>query len=257
MFDTHLHTEFSIDSQMTLKEAMESAQSKGLGIIVTEHLDIEYPENPDDFIFDIDEYFAAFEQFRSDKVLLGVELGLRTECNEKNEEIIKDKNFDEIIGSIHVVDGMDIYRKSFTTNIEKKHSYGKYFAAMLDCIASFDDFDTLGHVDYICRYAAYDDPEIYLEDFYDEWTSICRALIEKEKVLELNTRRLDNRFAVEKLVPLYKHYKILGGKYITIGSDAHKTIDVGKEFSFAHDLADNIGLKPVYFKNRKMILDKK
>lgn len=252
MFDTHLHTTFSCDSSMSSLEAIEAAAGSGLGIIITEHLDLDYPENPEEFVFDIDEYFSSLDRYRSETVLLGVELGLRTDCNEENRKAVHGKPFDEIIGSIHVVGSMDIYRPSFTKGRPKQEAYRSYFSAMLECIKTFDDFDTLGHVDYICRYARYDDTNIYVAEFYDEWTAVCKALLEKEKALELNTRRLGDKNAVSALKGLYKRYKELGGKYITIGSDAHRTSDIGAHFSVAKDFSRELGLQAVYFKKRKM-----
>lgn len=257
MFDTHLHTTFSCDSKMSSQEAIEHAKQKGLGIIITEHLDLDYPENPEEFVFDFEEYFTALEPYRNENMLLGVELGLRIDCADKNRQVLKGWPFDEIVGSIHVVDGIDIYRPEFTKSRTKKQSYGRYFEIMLDCVNDFDEFDTLGHVDYICRYAAYEDPEIYLEDFYDEWTSVCQSLIAKEKALELNTRRLASPLSVNTLKPLYKRYHELGGRYITIASDAHRLTDIGANFLTAWQFAEQLDLQPVYFRERKMLLDKR
>lgn len=257
MFDTHLHTQFSTDSNMKADDVATLAKDEGLGIIITEHLDLDYPENPEAFLFSFDDYFNSLEPLRSDSFLLGVELGLRPECSKKNTVLMKGQPFDEIIGSIHVVDGFDVYRPDFTNGRPKDVTYRQYLQEILTCIETFDDFDTLGHVDYICRYVNYPEPEIDLETFYDEWTAICQVLILKEKALEINTRRLDNSVTVNALTKLYARYKELGGKYVTIGSDAHNLPAVGKNFKEAFSMADELGLQPVYFKQRKMYLDKK
>ena len=49
MFDTHNHCEFSCDSKMTLQQAADTAAKLGIGIILTEHWDYEYPTNPEQF----------------------------------------------------------------------------------------------------------------------------------------------------------------------------------------------------------------
>jgi histidinol-phosphatase (PHP family) len=258
MFDTHLHTNFSCDSRMDCNEAIGAAQKLGIGIIITEHLDLDYPENPEEFVFDFNEYFSLLGPLRKEKeLLLGLELGLRAECAEKNRQIIKGWPFDEIIGSIHVVDGMDIYSPAYTKSSEKKSSYGRYLAVMAECVRDFDDFDTLGHVDYVCRYAAYGDPELYLDDFCEEWSAVCAELLRKEKTLEINTRRFDKKEAVAALFPLYRRYRELGGKYVTLGSDAHRAENVGRGIAAAWGMAESIGLKPVYYKGRKMFFDSK
>ena len=255
MFDTHLHTHFSGDSQMLFADAVKAASKAGLGMIVTEHMDIDYPDNPETFVFDPAEYFRALGPFCTDKVLLGVELGLRPECREQNRLIAESHPFDEIIGSIHVVDGIDIYRPEFTRGRSKKAAYGRYLASMLECVKGFDGFDSLGHVDYICRYAVYDEPELELADFLDEWSAVCKELISGGQVLEINTRRLDQPRAVASLQKLYQRYKELGGQCVTLGSDAHKPADIGRRLETAWQMAKELGLKPVYFKKRKMEYD--
>ncbi len=257
MFDTHLHTHFSGDSAMTFQEAVVAADKKGVSVIVTEHMDLDYPDNPETFVFDPAEYFQELGPFRTDKILLGVELGLRPECREENRRMAASYPFDEIIGSIHVVDGIDIYRPQFTRGVSKKSAYGRYLASMLECIGGFDGFDSLGHVDYICRYAAYEDKELHLTEFFDEWTAVCQSLINSGKALEINTRRLELPEAVASLTKLYRRYHELGGRHVTIGSDAHRTGDIGKNLSAAWQMAEGLGLKPVYFKNRQMEYDRK
>ncbi len=257
MFDTHLHTNFSCDAKMTYNEAIDCASKKNMGIIITEHFDLDYPENPLSFVFDFDEYFKTLQPLRSDKILIGIELGLQIPSNKSIAGHIKDKPFDEVIASIHVVDGFDIYNPSFTKDKDKKIAYKQYLEVVLENVIYFDDFDTLGHIDYICRYAAYQDPEIYVQDFYDLWSDICKVIIQKQKALEINTRRFDNDVALIALKDLYKRYQELGGRYVTIGSDAHRQEAIGSFFYKAWDFAQSINLQPVYFKKRKMILDAK
>ena len=74
-------------------------------------------------------------------------------------------------------------------------------------------------------------------------------------VLELNTRRLADRTAIKALLPVYKAYADCGGRYATIGSDAHKAGAVGQEFSTARELLEACNLRPVHFKQRKMEYD--
>ena len=77
MFDTHNHCEFSCDSKMTLQQAADTAAKLGIGIILTEHWDYEYPTNPEQFLFDRDAYFKKNLPLRSDNVLLGIEVGMQ------------------------------------------------------------------------------------------------------------------------------------------------------------------------------------
>lgn len=52
-------------------------------------------------------------------------------------------------------------------------------------------------------------------------------------------------------MPLYKRYHELGGKYCTLGSDAHYKEHVGRRLQEAA-LAAQAELTPVYFKARRM-----
>ena len=70
--------------------------------------------------------------------------------------------------------------------------------------------------------------------------------------MEINTRRLSNKEACNNLINIYKAYKQVGGKYVTIGSDAHNAEDIGANFIIANNICEICGLKPVYFRNRKM-----
>ena len=72
--------------------------------------------------------------------------------------------------------------------------------------------------------------------------------------MEINTRRLDEAQACEALLAIYQRYKQLGGRYCTIGSDAHYSEHVGRRLDKALMLAQQSGLQPVYFKERKMYL---
>ena len=58
------------------------------------------------------------------------------------------------------------------------------------------------------------------------------------------------------LLKLYERYAMLGGKYVSIGSDAHKPENIGFAFKEAYALLDKLNLQPVYFVNRQMQLSK-
>lgn len=256
MFDTHMHCTFSVDSEMHIEEAAAAAKTHNMGMVITEHMDIDYPTNPQSFLFDVDEYFAVFGNYRSDKLLLGIEIGLQPSCHTENSKIVLNAPFDMVIGSIHVAEHVDIYMQSFYAGRDKRSAYDVYWQDMFSCTRDYTDYDTLGHIDYICRYATYADPNLNIHEA-EYWPEICRNLIKNGKALEINTRRLDDPLAVMTLEPFYKVYKDLGGKYVTLGSDAHRQAEVGRRIQQAYDWADSMGLTPVYFKNREMLVDDK
>lgn len=255
MFDTHLHTSpFSTDSSMTLSELRQRQMQDGMGLVLTEHIDFGYPE-PEEFRFSPSEYFEKYLPFRNDRLLLGAEVGMQNCVLEQNKAFVRSAPFDMVIASIHMVDGYDIYYPDYFGNFpDKKAAYRHYLEVMLENLQSFHDFDTLGHIDYICRKAPYEDSNLYYQDFPELIDTILGLLIQENKALELNTRRLGDPDAVRALLPLYQRYQQLGGRYITIGSDAHAPSSVGAYFKEAGRLTAACRLTPVYFKERRRIL---
>ena len=251
IFDTHVHTNFSSDSTMLLEEALAVAQKMKIGIITTEHMDLNYPDKSK-FNFDIQKYFATYQKYKSDNFLLGIEIGMAKSCIEKNATVAKAAEFDYILGSIHTVDDMDIYYDVFYRNKTKQEAYEAYFKTMLDCIDTHPYINSLGHIDYIARYAKYEDTEIYYQDFLELIDELLKKIIRKNIALELNTRRFNNKNAIENLLVVYKRYHELGGQIVTLGSDAHRYTDIGNSFSLAIEFIKQCKLDIVYFKNQKI-----
>lgn len=256
MFDTHNHCEFSCDSKMTLPQAVAAAEKTGIGLILTEHWDYEYPTNPEMFLFDREAYFRKNEKFRSDRVLLGIEVGMQPHLAAQENTVARDYPFDFVIGSIHMMNGLDLYEANTFAGLSKEETMHIYLRDSLRCVENHTDFDSLGHIDYICRYWPYEDKEFHMEKNQEEWDQLFRALIERNIPLEINTRRLDKPGSREALCPLYKRYHTLGGRYCTLGSDAHYAEHVGRRLDVALAIAREADLHPVYFKERRMILDK-
>ncbi|MEF9953563.1 MAG: histidinol-phosphatase HisJ family protein [Clostridium sp.] len=260
MFDTHIHTNHSSDSKMHIEEVIKVIENKGIGVILTEHLDINYPDKTM-FRLDIEKYFREYEKYRSDKLLLGIEIGFDTGSLSKECLKISEENpFDYVLGSTHIVNGIDLYEKDFyesesgeVYNIDRV--YSEYFEAMLKQIRENPYFDSLGHIDYISRYAKrhYNDAEIYYDRYSLEIDKVLREIISMDKSIEINTRRFGDSTAVKNLYNIYSAYKKLGGKYVTIGSDSHTSDTIGYEYRGASIMASEIGLNPIYYKNRKMI----
>ena len=251
IFDSHMHTKFSADSQMTAAEVLVRAEELNLGVVFTEHFDYGLELDGKEFSFDATEYMNEYKNFRGSSVRLGVEVGLRKFARSANEKFIAAADFDFVIGSIHLVDDFDIYYPDFYEGKDKTTAYKKYFQQMAEEF-SVADFDAAGHIDYICRAAPYDNPEIDYPTFKAEIDAVLKIIVEREKVLELNTRRFFNARAIEELVPVYKKYRELGGRFVTIGSDAHKVAAVGNYFNRALDFVHELDLTPVTFCERKL-----
>lgn len=251
IFDSHSHTAFSADSKMRAEDACKKARECGVGIVFTEHLDLDYPGELD-FTFDPHAYWQSYEPLRGEQVRLGVEVGMWEQTRERSAAFVKEVPFDLVIGAIHLVDGGDIYYPDFYAGKQKAEVYHRYYELMAANLRRHDFVDVLAHIDYIARYAPYANPEISYGDFCEDIDTVLRAVIDMGTILELNTRRLGSRRALKELVPIYQRYRELGGRYVTVGSDAHTADAVACHFHTAEELVDMVGLQIVTFCNRQM-----
>ncbi|MCR3761084.1 histidinol phosphate phosphatase [Clostridium felsineum] len=251
IFDTHIHTLFSTDSKMEINEAIDAANKKNIGMIITEHIDFNYPVKGK-FVFDIDKYFKDYYKYRSDKVLLGVEIGMGEEIKDQNREINKNYDFDYVLGSIHLLGGKDLYEKDMYKNSDKREVFETYFETMLASLSCHTYINSLAHIDYISRYATYKDPEIYYNEYSDYIDEVLKFIVDREIAFEINTRRIGKKEICDNLIPIYKRYRELGGRFVTIGSDSHNKESIGANFENAFKIAESCNLKPVYFEKRNI-----
>ena len=122
---------------------------------------LEHPVDGIPFCFDLDDYFKRIHTLQKTaplSVYTGVECGMQliTDVVDKNKALCQDKEFDYIIGSLHLVDGKDPYYPSFWKNQEPAECIQTYFEKIYDNITTFHEMDSLGHLDYIVRYAPTD-----------------------------------------------------------------------------------------------------
>ncbi|MBY6779866.1 histidinol phosphate phosphatase [Clostridium botulinum] len=230
---------------------ISKAKELNIGLILTEHLDQDYPDK-NLFKLDIPNYFNNYSEYKINNLLLGIELGLTLPSFNIITEKAKNFNYDFILGSVHAVYDEDIYIDYCKRDdLTKKEFFHNYLEFMLNVINKYDCFDSLAHFDYPCRYTKFENNEIALCDHHEILDEIFKTLISKGKVLEINTRRLDTKGTFNNMIDIYNRYKELGGKYITLGSDAHNVNAIATNFKNALSLTEILGLKPIYFKNRK------
>mgnify|MGYP003589062459 CR=1 FL=1 len=251
IFDSHVHTEISADSEMEAAAALQRAAELGLGLVFTEHEDLDYPGELD-FTFSPEDYWRKYEALRGSNLRLGAEIGLQTGLADRNRAFLAKVPFDLVIGSIHLLDAKDIYYPEYYEMRSQQQAYHEYFTVMAQTLREHDFVDILGHIDYIARYAPYENPELQYGVFREDIDEVLKAVVETNTVMELNTRRLKDRLALKELVPIYKRYQEMGGAYITLGSDAHEPAAIGMAFAAARDFAEACRLSIVTFQGRTM-----
>ena len=246
LWDTHMHSQFSGDSSSPLDSMINASIEKGLaGICFTDHLDIDYQDDPDLFLLDLPNYYAsvmANQKMYADRlpVLFGIELGLQPHLAALHQDILSQYPFDFVIGSSHVVHGMDPYFPKFYEGRDEKAAYREYFESILENLDAFHDFDVYGHIDYVVRYGPTKNENYDWTEYEEIINEILKKLIQLGKGIEINTGGfkygLGHPNPTEAII---RRYKELGGEIITLGADAHSTEHVGFDFEkLPHILKD-------------------
>jgi len=235
LVDYHIHTNHSIDGEMTIDEACIKAINLGIKeIAFTDHIDLDWPDPEFDFdTIDLEKYFTDIEKNKTKykgqlKIKAGIEIGLQPHVLNETAKIIEDYPFDFVIGSVHIIQRMDPYRGKYYIGKTKEEIYRLYYEETLRLIEDFSHFDVLGHIGYIKRYSPLPynkEDELLHLDLIDE---IFKVLIKKGKGIEVNTsgyRHVSN--CPMPPLELIMRYRELGGNIITLGSDSHKLDDFG------------------------------
>lgn len=257
LYDSHMHTAFSGDSEADAVDMIMAAKAKGLsGVTITDHLDYDFPEEPNIFLLDLPDYYAKIsdlsKKYSEDgfEVLKGIELGLQPSCIAKNKEVISGYDFDFCIGSTHLVQGQDPYYPKFWTERDMISTCQIYYEEILQNILGCLDVDAVGHLDYAFRYAPVLD-KTEIEDTYTRYSDvvdeILNVIIKNDIALEVNTGSFRSGLKYPNPGPLIvRRYRELGGRLITLGADAHKPADIAAHFEEMADYLKQCGFKSYY-----------
>ncbi len=272
MFDNHMHTQYSCDIPQgkgsSVRELCLTAIDKGLtGIAITDHFDIDGVRDgvfaPLDHESVLKDVLEAKEEFKGKlKVFHGIELGQPTHMPVESTELLKTYPYDVVLGSVHAVRGIDDFHDvdyANTTREEYIALWDRYLSEMLDTV-KWGEFDILTHITYPKRYylrhGILDFPDIKNKG-REYFEPILKAVIDKGLTLECNTSGL--RQNLGECLPnadLLSFYYELGGRDISLGSDAHHSRDIGANFKEASDLLSSIGFKyTVHFEQRNKFFD--
>ena len=268
MVDTHNHGEFSFDGKRTTAyRSAQSAFDKGLdGIVFTDHYDFNIPDIPGEIVpstqnFDIKAQQAEIERVNglfpeSFTVLTGIEIGMNPHSPEKARNLIRSHTFDQVIASIHYLADSDPYCGTFFVGRDWKQAYGMYLETIYEGVTQLEDFDIVGHYDYVARYAPYPQDSIRYADFSDVFDSLLKYLINNGKALELNTKSCSGNKGRNTVldIDILKRYRDLGGEAISLGSDSHTPESVADRFDIYADLLRSIGFRWIsHYEKRQLV----
>lgn len=250
--DSHVHSEFSGDSKESLERIISRAKELGMNeITITDHLDIDFPMEPNIFTLDLKKYIERLKELKAQEkeivVKIGIEIGLQPHLSEAYKEVFENEDIDFIIGSSHAVSKTDVSSKDFFIGKEKNQAHREYFSEVLKNIDLFPNISVYGHLDFVNRYGngVYDNYKELDYQLHGELIDeILKKLIEKGIGLEINTSGL--RYGLKNFHPhinILKRYRELGGEIITLGSDSHRAEDLMKDFDTAKKILKDLGFE--------------
>ena len=242
MFDQHVHSNFSFDSNEDLENYINVSNKND--IVTTEHLDfanpvINYEDSSINYLKYIEEIDSLNKKY-SNKFFSGIEIGYTPNSEKRIEDFLKDKNFNLKLLSIHqngIYDYMCVNKKL----ISLEALIQEYFEKMIQALESSIEFNVLAHFEYGIRIV-----DISVADF-DSLASkflnkIIELIVKKEIAFEVNTKSM-YKYKKENLYSyMIEKYLKKGGKLFTLGSDAHNIKDYAYKFDEARKflLARNV-----------------
>ena len=260
MFDYHLHSLVSFDSECSPKDIVNAAEKANLKeICFTDHYDFNdvFKEKRD--IFTIEQYRDAYDALTSEKLTIrhGVEFGLTTWNQNELNNLLNSYDFDFVIGSVHYAGGYDPYFEDFWTHNGFDTAFEKYLLQTLDCVKVHNNFDVLGHLNYVCK--SLHNPThkpLNYKDYSDICDEIMKTLAQNGKGMEINTSGVDRVGDFLPSLDFIKRFRELGGEIITVGSDSHDSVRVGQHIEGALQIAKDVFGYVCTFDKRKPLFNK-
>lgn len=234
MFDYHMHTRVSFDGSDTGLAMAQAAKERGLTeICFTDHIDYT-PEM--DMVFDTAVYNAEYDHLDVPGLLIrrGMEFGLTPDNPAQLKEDLSRRHFDFVLGSVHLVDGMDVYLQPYWEGKRYDEAIRLYLETTLAAVRVHEDYDVLGHLTFISKARANPRQELLrYEDHKSIMDEIMRELVRRDKGMELNTSGIDRCGGPLPTLDYFQRFRDLGGKIVTVGSDAH---DVTRAGQYTHEM---------------------
>ena len=230
--DTHLHTIHSPDANAMLDAYCALALERGIPeLAVTDHVDFDPTMPAYGFVSFEDRERAvrgAAERWadRGLAIRFGVEVTYERTYEDDIRGWLQRHPHDFVIGSVHI-SAVSPYKASnvagFVAGRPLPEVVAPYFDEVIGAARS-GLFDTIGHMDFVKRYLV---PHVMPADLAaapELYEPALHAMIESGTALEVNASGL--RQLPRETYPsaaIVARYRALGGRHVTIGSDAHRT----------------------------------
>ena len=258
LIDCHTHSTLSHDG---CDEPMLMAQRAcELGIkhfALTDHIEIDkFTEW--DFESAVSKGYGVFREIKERfagkmEVYYGAELGQPLYNLPLAEKILGAHDFDFVLGSQHRSKSYPYLNRVPDTYADRKRCLDEYFEEEL-ALAKWGNFCSLSHLTFPLRFLQVDIKapvlkicrEIDMSPYESTIDEIFRTIIKRGIALEVNSSGIRKGLGVPMPPQEYLlRYKRLGGRLITIGSDAHRVSDVGADIENTMNLLREIGFSEI------------
>jgi len=250
--DYHMHSTQSPDGNGTVEEMCEAAVAAGLAEIgFAEHLDFDRDDPHYGFLDDgaYTEAIAAAQAAYAGRLRVrkGIEFDFRTAYGEEVGEVLAAMEFDFTVGSVHQVLGQPIWKLDDDPppDLDLPALLAAYLQEV-EVLAASGWCHVLGHFDYVYKQMP-DRVAACRDDAY--WQGVERILqrcIAGGVAIEINTHHIVDRGLGLAVDPqILARYRDLGGRLVTVGSDAHRPSDVAAGFEQAEAALRDAGFAEV------------
>lgn len=271
--DYHLHCEYSDDSNEPMENQIQKAITLGLDeMCFTDHVDygikrdwddpegiiirhaIEHGKEVDLVLANVNypKYFEALNMYQkkyasSISIKKGLEFGIQSITVDAYEKLFDSyqNELDFVLFSMHQVNNLEFWTQDFQKGKTQKEYNDEYYKEIYQTMQMFHHYSCLAHLDLLARY---DENGIYpFENEKDIIAEILKYAIRDGKGIEINTSSW--KYGLKDTQPsraILKLYKDLGGKIITVGSDAHETKYLASHIKDAYAILKNeIGINEI------------
>lgn len=264
LIDCHNHSTLSHDG---CDEPVRMAERAcGLGIkhfTLTDHIEIDkFTEW--DFAGAVAESYSVYEQIKERfgaemNIYYGAELGQPLYNLPLAEKILMEHDYDFVLGSQHRTRTYPYLNKVPDTDADRKRCLDEYFEEEL-ALAQWGEFCSLSHLTFPLRFLTVDIHapvlrvvrEIDMSRYRSVIDKIFETIIKRGIALEVNSSGIRKGLGVSMPSAEYiSRYRELGGRLITVGSDAHRVADVGADIAACYEMLRGIGFSEICVYRKK------
>jgi histidinol-phosphatase (PHP family) len=254
LMDYHLHSSFSGDGHDSVEGICAAARARGLThIALTDHHDIGHSKYD---IHDVGKYAEEVRRVRAlfpeIDIACGMEMDYRPETWAEMRKIPERYGLDFGLLSLHYVDGVDPYKPKFFDGRSQMEGYCLYLRLLARMIEETEGPWVLAHITYVSKFARFEDAALRYADYAGELDAVLRLAVARGYGIEANTSGMRGGAGMLPGEDTLRRFRELGGRIVTVGSDAHSAGLVGDGIAEAQQAVKAAGFGHLStFKERK------